>query len=487
MIDMTDELQPLLDQLQLEDAPAGGALVVYQRGNCVATLSYGMAQAHTSWSADTLSLNYSTGKGVLATLVHILVSAGQLNYDQPIADLWPEFANNGKRHITLREVLTHQAGLFDVSSLVEDGLDLLSWEQMLQRVANMAVAAPIELSSAANRRWRESHTLPHSELAHELLESSQTKTSIDHLHKPHYQSVYSALVYGWVIGGLIEVAVGDSLPKVLEQYLTGPLGIADACYFGIPKKELHRVAKLPKDFVVTEDKSHHQRSANTSANADERKSSTRGKVDSEQTQQFYRHLPFYPCWQARASQLQSGLADPPSTAQINRLYFDPRLMDLGAYKSALSPPTKAPVNYHDDTILQACIPAANTVSSANALATIYTMLAQRGVWQGQTLIDAHTFAELSRIHVTAMDGVMPAVMPDSMQWRLGYHRVISACHDASQAFGHMGYNGSVAWCDPSRELSVAYVHNHDVTMFTDVRQFILTEAVLALADKNANH
>ena len=319
MTDMTDELQPLLDQLQLEDAPAGGSLVVYQRGHCVATLSYGMAQADTPWNADTLSLNYSTGKGVLATLVHILVSAGQLNYDQPIADLWPEFANNGKRHITLREVLTHQAGLFDVSSLVDDGLDLLSWEQMLQRVANMPVAASIELSSAANRRWRESHALPHSEEARELLESPQSQTSAGHLHKPHYQSVYSALVYGWVIGGLIEAAVGESLPKVLEQYLTGPLGIADACYFGVPKKELHRVAKLPQDFVVKEDKIDPQSSANTSANADERKSRPRSKVDSEQTQQFYRQLSLYSCWRARASQLQSVLADPPSTAQINRL------------------------------------------------------------------------------------------------------------------------------------------------------------------------
>lgn len=458
MTDISTDLRSLLERLQLEDAPAGGALVVYHRGKCVAEVSSGLAGANSPWTADTLSLNYSTGKGVLATLVHVLVSAGKLDYDQPIADVWPAFAVKGKQSITLRQVLTHQAGLYDVTSLVEDGLDLLSWEQMLQRVAEMPVAAPLELSSAAKRR--------------QPAESAYSDN--------HYQSVYSALIYGWVVGGLIEAAVGESLPKVLKKYLTAPLGIADACYFGVPKEQLHRVAKLPKDFVDKDDNIHHQSSASNSAKADERKNSSRGKVDSEQTQQFYRQLALYPCWQSRAKQLQVPLADPPTTAQINRLYFDPRLMDLSAYKAALSPPTKVPVNYHADDILQACIPAANVVASANALAVLYSMLAQGGVWQGQRLIKAEIFEELSRIHVTGTDGVMPAVLPASMQWRLGYHRVISACHDASQAFGHMGYNGSIAWCDPSRQLAIAYVHNHNVTMFTDVRQFVLTETIFNL-------
>lgn len=35
---------------------------------------------------------YSTGKGVLSTLAHILVSEGFLAYDIPVAQYWPEFA-----------------------------------------------------------------------------------------------------------------------------------------------------------------------------------------------------------------------------------------------------------------------------------------------------------------------------------------------------------------------------------------------------------
>ena len=86
-------------------------------------------------------------------------------------------------------------------------------------------------------------------------------------------------------------------------------------------------------------------------------------------------------------------------------------------------------------------------------------------------------------------------MPAHMAWRLGYHRRFSICHskgldkstnDAAesmeQSFGHMGYNGSVAWCDPTRQLSFAFIHNFDVTMLNDIRQFALTEAVLELID-----
>ena len=87
-------------------------------------------------------------------------------------------------------------------------------------------------------------------------------------------------------------------------------------------------------------------------------------------------------------------------------------------------------------------------------------------------------------------------MPAHMDWCLGYHRRFSICNDESseenthnaescapQSFGHMGYNGSVAWCDPHRQLSFAFTHNFDVTMLNDIRQFALTEAVLGLMNE----
>jgi hypothetical protein len=43
---------------------------------------------------------------LLATLAHILVSEGFLEYDKPIATYWPEFAQNGKEQMTLRHVIS---------------------------------------------------------------------------------------------------------------------------------------------------------------------------------------------------------------------------------------------------------------------------------------------------------------------------------------------------------------------------------------------
>src|SRR5699024_5184617 len=83
------------------------------------------------------------------------------------------------------------------------------------------------------------------------------------------------------------------------------------------------------------------------------------------------------------------------TAKINRLYFNNSQLNLNNYKSALVLANKQPIDYYDKRTLQAIIPAANGVASAQALAIIYAMLANGGRWQGQTLIDDATFKRLS--------------------------------------------------------------------------------------------
>ncbi len=74
-------------------------------------------------------------------------------------------------------------------------------------------------------------------------------------------------------------------------------------------------------------------------------------------------------------------------------------------------------------------------------------------------------------------------MPIPMKWRLGYHRVISLGKRVNAGFGHIGYNGSGAWCDPQRGLSFAYTHNFPVASITgDYRLWSLTQEALRCAD-----
>jgi CubicO group peptidase (beta-lactamase class C family) len=53
----------------------------------------------------------STTKGLAAMTLAIAVSRGWLDYDAPVARYWPEFAQNGKGAITVRQLLAHEAGL----------------------------------------------------------------------------------------------------------------------------------------------------------------------------------------------------------------------------------------------------------------------------------------------------------------------------------------------------------------------------------------
>lgn len=433
-------LQQLLNDLQLDDAPAGGALAVYHAGSCIAQASVGMAQQNVPWQATTLALNFSTGKGVLATLAHVLVSQQLLDYDQTIASYWPAFAVNGKADITLRKLMSHQAGLFAINTIEADIATLLDWDKMVGKVAAMAITKPDNAEA--------------------------------------YDSAYSALVYGWILGALIEKVTDMSLAAALRHYLTEPLGIADSCYFGVPAERVNEVAKLAKDFTAPDT------SPSPSQPSSKRRKPTL-RADSIATLATYQKLASYGCWQRLAMGDKTAL----TSSQINAIYFDPSSINASNYKLALFPASKQPIDYYDQQTLQAVMPAVNGVASAQALATIYAMLANGGVWQGKILIDSQTFEQLSIVQQTGMDAVMPA----RMNWRLGYHRLFSVCKNSvshsnnpntiQQGFGHMGYNGSVAWCEPTRQLSFAFVHNFDVTMLNDIRQFALTEAVLALFDQ----
>ena len=459
---LESRLQTILIQLQLDDAPAGGALVVYQAGRCIAQASVGMARLNMPWQPDTLSLNFSTGKGILATLIHVLVSQNLLDYELPIASYWSEFAANGKSDITLREVLSHQANLFAITSIDVDSDTLLDWNDMLAKVAAMPVTKP------------------------------------DNAER--YDSAYSALVYGWVLGGLIESVTAMTLADALRHYLTEPLGIAGSCYFGVPAKKVNQVATLVKNFdnellEATDDTVNNNDTDGANASRNGRRSKRNKpilKADSVATLQTYATLPSYSNWQQHAAEQDIAAIDASlNTTQISRLYFDHSQLNLKNYKAALMPNSPVPIDYYDKQTLQAVLPAVNGVASAQALATIYAMLANGGTWHGKTLINSATFAKLSTLQVSGMD----AVMPTHMDWRLGYHRLVQLSQnpdngnnqvDTEQhkptAFGHMGYNGSVAWCDPTRQLSFAFVHNFDVTMLNDIRQFALTEAVLSMVD-----
>ncbi|MCM8512076.1 beta-lactamase family protein [Acinetobacter bereziniae] len=370
----------------------GAALTVYFQQEKVIDIYTGQKSLTEQWNEHTLSVCYSTGKGILATLAHILVSEGYLDYDTPIVNYWSEFGENGKQNMTLRHILSHQSGLYDIRNIINSAVEMADWQHMLK-----------------------------------VLEKATPRFAIG------TDIAYQALTFGWLVGGVLEKATQQPLTVLMQKYLVEPLQL-DGAYFGVPNTELNRVARLIQKAIPEQ------------------------KAEGKSTK---------------------------NKAKQRKPSFSDKLVELTGqnpqdFLDAMVPKGMREFSFFSDQGLQAIIPAANGVFTANSLAKVYAMMANKGVWDGKVFIRPEVFAELSQIQSIKRDRVMPI----PMKWRLGYHRVISMGKRAKQGFGHIGYNGSGAWCDPQRELSFAYTHNFAIGSITgDYRLWGLTQETLRCADK----
>jgi len=102
----------------------GAACGVYHKGELVVDLWGGVRNKATgeAWEEDTMALVYSATKGMAAMTLAIAHSRGWLDYDELVSMYWPEFAQNGKEKITVRQLLAHQAGLFALEEPIDKSL-----------------------------------------------------------------------------------------------------------------------------------------------------------------------------------------------------------------------------------------------------------------------------------------------------------------------------------------------------------------------------
>jgi CubicO group peptidase (beta-lactamase class C family) len=92
----------------------GGACCAYRRGEKVVDVWGGIRNMKTGepWERDTMVIVYSTTKGLAAMTLAVAHSRGWLDYEERVSAYWPEFAQQGKERVTVRQLLAHQAGLF---------------------------------------------------------------------------------------------------------------------------------------------------------------------------------------------------------------------------------------------------------------------------------------------------------------------------------------------------------------------------------------
>ncbi|MFN3228136.1 MAG: serine hydrolase domain-containing protein [Hyphomicrobiales bacterium] len=94
-------------------AEIGAAVAVQHRGAMVVDLWGGIRDPKSGapWEKDTMVIVFSATKGVAGLVMAYAHSRGWIDYEARVAVYWPEFAQNGKETITVRQLLSHQAGL----------------------------------------------------------------------------------------------------------------------------------------------------------------------------------------------------------------------------------------------------------------------------------------------------------------------------------------------------------------------------------------
>ena len=180
----------------------GASVCVTHDGETVVDLWGGVGDPETGrpWEKDTISLIWSSGKGVVGLAAHVLATRGQLDLDAPVAQYWPEFAQNGKDGVTVRHLLTHQAGLAAVTEpLPDDGM--CDWDLVVER---LAVQAPM---------WA-----------------------------PGTTHGYHALTFGHLVGEVVRRITGRSFGTFVREEIAEPLGID--LWFGLPEDQESRVVPV---------------------------------------------------------------------------------------------------------------------------------------------------------------------------------------------------------------------------------------------------
>lgn len=114
----------------------GAAVAVVLENHPVVDLWGGWADRALTrpWKRETLVDVFSAGKPMASICAMRLMEQGALEPDAPVARVWPEFAAAGKESISLRQLLSHQAGLPAIRKPMPAGA-MLDWSRMTAALA----------------------------------------------------------------------------------------------------------------------------------------------------------------------------------------------------------------------------------------------------------------------------------------------------------------------------------------------------------------
>src|SRR5436305_12406908 len=175
------------------------ALSIWQ--NCYPILDlYGGfrdARREQSWTNDTIVLIWSATKALgSACLLHVL-QEHKIDLEHRVAEFWPEFAQAGKKNITLAQLTSHQAGL----AALDRRVDIVDYPAVIDALENQ------------EPNWR-----------------------------PGDGHGYHARTFGFLIDELVSRIAGTKISNYWRKIFAKPLGLD--IWIGLPESENHRVATM---------------------------------------------------------------------------------------------------------------------------------------------------------------------------------------------------------------------------------------------------
>ena len=197
-----DEVKQIFTEHFKKGWDVGASFALFIGGKPIVDLWAGFMDAAKTkpWKENTIINVFSTTKIPTALCIHVLLDRGKLDLDAPVARYWPEFGQNDKEKVLVRNVLSHTSGVphFETPIIMSD---LFDWEKI------------VNILASSNLLW-----------------------------EPGKRSGYHMTNFGFLLGELVRRITGKTIGTFFKEEIAEPMDID--FHIGTPDALDDRIAEM---------------------------------------------------------------------------------------------------------------------------------------------------------------------------------------------------------------------------------------------------
>ena len=180
----------------------GAGISIEHNGKNIVNLwgGYTNEKKDQEWTEETIVNVWSVTKAITGICIVKLINDGKLDVNNLVSSYWPEYGNNGKENTTVKDLLTHRAGMFGFQN------------------------------DYPQTNWNDWHAYV------KALEEQKP------FRPPGSSQGYHAVTFAWLVGELIKKIDGRTVGEYFKEEFSKPLNLD--FHIGLDKKDLHRCAEV---------------------------------------------------------------------------------------------------------------------------------------------------------------------------------------------------------------------------------------------------